>query len=293
LSNLVSIIISHINGLKQLGATLGSLQKQSYPHLQVLVVCENPDTATTAALNALSQSDKRFSLLALQSESTKGKNTSRNFGLQAAEGDYIKWMDSGTLLHEQAIELQLQSIIQKCGDLCISGSRTYHPQDDLTALATQKLKTFVDSGLSVESFLLKGSDWPLSAGLWRKDWFGSFLPFDEELRYHQEWLMHLQSLAQKLYIVKCAEVLCYINEGDKTERKQTLRIYHLGLSRIKALKTLSIYKMRRDKQKKTGKLLKTRLKRDFYQSLLVALFRFRFIDFILLLKFYPKVVFRY
>ncbi len=116
---LVSIIIPVYNRAHLLPETLESVQVQTYPNWECLVVDDFSTDDTRKVINEFSLNDQRFTYL--QNQHAKGAPGSRNTGLEYAKGDYISFFDSDDTLLPKYIENKIKYCIDREGlDLVIS-----------------------------------------------------------------------------------------------------------------------------------------------------------------------------
>ena len=102
---LVSIIIPTYNAKKTIQATLESCIKQTHSNLEILVIDDQSEDNSIDIVDELSQGDSRIVLLR---NSLKGAQNARNFGLDYAQGDFIKFLDSDDLMDLDLVEKQVQ-----------------------------------------------------------------------------------------------------------------------------------------------------------------------------------------
>lgn len=91
MSHLVSIIIPNWNGVAHLPTCLDALRRQTYPHLEVIVV-DNASTDASRALLAAEYPEVRLIALA----TNEGFAGAVNAGIRAARGDVIALLNNDT-----------------------------------------------------------------------------------------------------------------------------------------------------------------------------------------------------
>ncbi|MEE2001487.1 glycosyltransferase [Alkalimonas sp. MEB108] len=105
---LVSVIIPCFNAAQTLPTALRSLQAQSWPALEILVVDDASTDHSAAVVEQFSASDSRIRLL--RQADNQGAYAARNAGLAKARGRFITTHDSDDWSHPQKIELQVQAL---------------------------------------------------------------------------------------------------------------------------------------------------------------------------------------
>lgn len=107
---LVSVIIPAYNAGPTLAATLGSVQAQTYPALEIIVVDDGSSDNTAALVETVRQQDGRVRLLR---QANKGVAAARNAGIAAARGSLIAPIDADDLWHPRKLELQVE-VFSRC-----------------------------------------------------------------------------------------------------------------------------------------------------------------------------------
>ena len=97
---LVSVIIPAYNAESFIAKTLASVQAQTYPGLEILVVDDGSSDHTPAIVQSFIQKDPRIRLL---QQSNAGVAAARNLGIQNAKGEFIAPIDSDDLWHPDAM----------------------------------------------------------------------------------------------------------------------------------------------------------------------------------------------
>jgi glycosyltransferase involved in cell wall biosynthesis len=98
---LVSVLIPHYNQSHFLRECLDSVEAQSYPSLEVVIV---DDASTEAgAAEVLAESETRDRVKVVRLEENGGPSRARNAGLEHCEGRYILPLDADNLLSPDAI----------------------------------------------------------------------------------------------------------------------------------------------------------------------------------------------
>jgi len=102
---LVSILIPTFNSEKFISETIHSIQNQTYPNWEAIVVDDCSTDATLALVAELAQNDKRIQYSKLAKNS--GTGVARNSALAAAKGNYIAFLDADDLWNPNKLELQM------------------------------------------------------------------------------------------------------------------------------------------------------------------------------------------
>lgn len=128
---LVSVIIPTYNSAKYLHECLESVFQQSYPRIEIIVV---DDGSTDNTKELLSGVESRIKHISIQNH---GAGVARNFGILAASGKYLAFLDSDDIWHKDKISLQVAALENFNADIVYCGvkeffqngsfGRTFHP----------------------------------------------------------------------------------------------------------------------------------------------------------------------
>lgn len=104
---LVSVIIPVYRAEQTLPECLQGLRSQTYQQLQLIFVddCSPDGSAEVIRSQQAELTAQGMQVLLLRHETNQGVAVARNTGLDAAQGDYIYWLDADDRLHPQTIEL--------------------------------------------------------------------------------------------------------------------------------------------------------------------------------------------
>jgi glycosyltransferase involved in cell wall biosynthesis len=100
---LVSVIVPAYNRALLVSQTLGSVARQTYRPIEVVIVDDGSTDDTQDVIAAWTASLAGDSGLAIQHlhQKNAGDCVARNAGLQASHGEYVQFLDSDDLLHEE------------------------------------------------------------------------------------------------------------------------------------------------------------------------------------------------
>ncbi len=101
---LISIIMPAYNSASYIGESIESVQAQTYPHWELIIVddCSTDDTEK-AVQKYLSDERIKF----LKNQSNSGAAVSRNYALREAQGRWIAFLDSDDVWLPEKLERQL------------------------------------------------------------------------------------------------------------------------------------------------------------------------------------------
>ena len=212
MNSLVSIIIPSYNAVSTLDETLDCVCQQSWPDLEVIVV-DDGSTDGTADL-AERYEDERVRVIRNQNA---GACHARNVGIEAANGDYIQFLDADDLFVADKIELQLQALTLKDDPRAI----TYGPWWEFIDVPGRSSQVCFCNGRSfsepmewlfasmAEGFYLPPHCWliphavVLQAGAW-----------DERLLQNQDGDFFSRVLQRATQVVWVADAISYYRGGN-------------------------------------------------------------------------------
>lgn len=102
----VSIISPVYNGEKYIANYLDSILKQTYPHIELIIIDDGSQDKTE---NIVFEFHKKFTnrgykLIYKKQKENKGQAAAINVGLKLFSGEYMTWMDSDDIFYSDAIE---------------------------------------------------------------------------------------------------------------------------------------------------------------------------------------------
>lgn len=238
---LISIIIPTYNRAHLIGETIASIQKQTYPHWECIIVDDGSIDETEILILELIKTDTRISFYKKPKHLPKGPSAARNYGFTKSKGDYINWFDSDDLMHPEKLEIDLRHITSGEYDFTISQSDFFKENG---APKKKYWNKAVWSPDPINDFIIKKIGWGVNSPLWvRKSLEARNLAFDEQLMTADDFMFHVQALQFGLVPVVIEKVLVNLREHnnrlnnypDKASNK--LRTY---LYLIKHQKTLKL-----------------------------------------------------
>ena len=102
---LVSIITPSYNSAKFIAETIQSVQNQTYPNWEMIIVDDGSSDETESVVLNIIQKDNRIQFHKLSQNS--GPGVARNFAIQQAKGNYIAFLDSDDLWKPEKLNKQL------------------------------------------------------------------------------------------------------------------------------------------------------------------------------------------
>ena len=173
-SPLVSVIVPIYNGATYLARCIESIQKQTYPHWELLLIDDGSTDTSLEICRRFARQDTRIKIFC---QSNQGVCAARNSGLERAQGTFLTFADQDDLFPTPDIfSFWVQTAQQTQADI-IWGDWEFLFEDGSTRFpATFKQAASVTGLLDAQTFLYKlsarheGSIW---SKLYRRDVIGN------------------------------------------------------------------------------------------------------------------------
>lgn len=239
----VSIVIPLFNREELVTETLASVQAQTYPYWEAMVVDDGSTDDSYAVVARMAEQDKRIKLLSRNRE-PKGAPTCRNIGIDRASGQYVIFLDSDDLMAPFCLE-QRVAVMEERTDLDFAAFNLLlfrkEPSD-------MNMLWNVDSKESdLVRFLRADGVWSGTGTIYRISTIKKNCSFSGETKFWKEDMPFWQDLELHIRIVvqcwKYAKYLdsppdCYIRQHD-----DGMSISRHGLNRLeKYWQRMDIYR---------------------------------------------------
>ena len=184
---LISIIIPCYNQAQYLEETLNSVQSQSYKNWECLIINDGSTDNSLEICNAYKVKDTRFLVFDIEN---KGRSNARNIGLDQAKGEWIQFLDSDDVLHQDKFLNSLKVEKEDSGMIITDFLR-------FRKTVNKPRRAFCDLSkvdFNYENILL---EWelsfsiPIHCGLFRKSILKS-IRFNTELNANEDWCFWLE-----------------------------------------------------------------------------------------------------
>ena len=114
----VSVIIPVYNVELYLKKCVDSVLKQTYPHLEIILIDDGSPDNCPRICDEYAKKDKRIQVIHKQNG---GVSSARNAGLDVAFGEYVCFIDSDDYIEADMVEKLVEGIEKNNGDVCICG----------------------------------------------------------------------------------------------------------------------------------------------------------------------------
>jgi glycosyltransferase involved in cell wall biosynthesis len=193
----VSVIVPTRDHGRFLGQAIGSLQLQSCPDWECVVVDDGSSDGTAGIVAALAASDHRISYV---SQSAAGPAAARNAGLAATSGNFVQFLDADDYLGLRKLQHQLELFASHPeADIVYGGVRYFIDGDG--GDAEPGGRTWTDaptrpvvsgSGEPVVSALVNDNIMVIEAPLVRRSLLERIGGFDARFRRMEDWDLWLR-----------------------------------------------------------------------------------------------------
>ena len=126
-TDLISVVIPVFNVERYLQECVESVRCQSYGNLEVILVDDGSTDRSGIICDEYSVKDKRIKVIHKQNG---GLSEARNTGINAAEGEYLIFIDSDDYIAPQMIQELYSCIVSDRADISICGYMTVTEEDE-------------------------------------------------------------------------------------------------------------------------------------------------------------------
>jgi glycosyltransferase involved in cell wall biosynthesis len=215
---LVSVVIPAYNAAPVLGAALGSVQRQTHPHIEAIIVDDGSTDNTAEIARQFCEGDSRFRLLR---QANAGVSVARNAAMEQARGEFIAFLD--------ADDVWLPGKLARQISLFREDSRTklvftnYLSWDGERALALcYRAGQLLPEGDAMPR-LIRSCLYLTSTIMVPRQVFSSVGGFDPELREAQDWDIFLRLGEHGLQVRGIREPLAQYRRWPGNRTRQTLK----------------------------------------------------------------------
>lgn len=176
---LVSVIVPAYNAARYVEDAVDSVLRQSYPHVEVIVVDDGSTDETPDVLARLMLRDPRVSVV---HQENRGLPGARNTGLARAAGEFLVFLDADDLLVSDKVERQLVYLLAR-PDVDLVYSDYVMASEDLRPLSHER----TGKRRSLREVYTYVNVFPVMAALLRTTLARRVGGFDPSLRAFEDW----------------------------------------------------------------------------------------------------------
>ncbi len=177
----ISVIVPIYNRVDLIKRSIESILEQTYPAHEIIVV----DDASTDGSPDAAESIVNECIKVIRCKQNRGGAAARNVGIDAAQGDYIAFLDSDdTWLPDKLMQQikSLNTVDEKERTICYTNL-------EIITQRSRKIwnKKLYDSSENISDYLISESQAMQTSTLLMSAVLAREIRFDERLRNHQDW----------------------------------------------------------------------------------------------------------
>lgn len=207
----VSVIIPVYNGEQYVKPCLDMMLGQSYKNLEIIVVNDGSADQSVAMT-------KGYPIKLINHETNRGLSAARNTGIDAANGQFIHFMDVDDEINADYYKLLVEAITETNSDIACGGM--INEKKNYKTRLYKKRQTFTETQDKLQATYVGkwGYVWRY---LFRLDFLKQYNLRFEEGRYIEDLMFSLPAVfyAERLVVVPRAEYLYYQRENSIMTKK--------------------------------------------------------------------------
>lgn len=202
-----SVVIPSYNRAQFLGKTISSVQQQTCPNFELLLVDDGSRDNTEGVVTSLAKTDKRIRYI-FQNNAERG--AARNNGIRQAKGKYVVFFDSDDEMKADYLQLLFSAIAS-------------HPQINFIAAKYNFIRNGREfpstmapfsEGFYGKEVILKGNPFACNFCIRRENRQLVLFEEDRNLATTEDWMFLVENLQQdKIFIIDKVAVLMLQHEG--------------------------------------------------------------------------------
>lgn len=237
MKNLISIIIPVFNREKIVIETINSIINQNYQFWECIIIDDNSTDDSFEAITEYVKTDNRFKVVKKPLNSIKGPSSSRNYGFELSNGEFIQFFDSDDIMHEDHLLKKIKFI--ETNDFVVCKIQEFSGVFNVDNFKEKyldivKVDTIFESFATGEFYMLM-----MFAPMWKKVSISPFMPMREDMHILEDHELYARILFQKNSYAIINEELIYYRVGLSSLLNSFYSNVKFGLdSYFKAKKTV-------------------------------------------------------
>jgi len=168
MKDLISVIIPAFNVEKYIHRCMESLIKQTYSHLEILLVDDGSTDETGNICDKYAQKDNRIKVI---HKKNGGQSEARNYALDIANGKYITFLDSDDYISEDYIEYLYNLLKNNNADISVCGVQIVNFVNKEYKTAQTEVKIYTTEEAFENLLYSEGIEVGVCAKLFPKEYF--------------------------------------------------------------------------------------------------------------------------
>lgn len=230
---LVSVIIPCYNHAAFLPDAIESVSKQTYPHLEIIVVDDGSTDNTEEVA-------KRYPDVQYHYQKNGGLSAARNTGVRLSKGEYLVFLDADDLLYKDAIAYNLDRLQQQPQAAFVSGTFDFIASDQ-SHIKDSIRNITADHYLN----LLRGNYISMHATVMYRRWVFKQFSYDTSLRACEDYDLYLNIARHHPVIHHTKKIASYRIHGTNMSGNFNLMLRHALLVLKRQLPLLKSHEERK------------------------------------------------
>lgn len=208
MKEIISIIIPTFNRAHLILDTLVSIQKQTYPYWECIIVDDGSvDNSKSLILDFL-KDDRRFIYLQRPENRPKGASSCRNYGFEISKGEYIQFFDSDDIMNHDHLKEKVENILGF--DFVVCKIKSFEVKFDENDFLLDKIENINYEENVFESFVIGRFPMVMVAPMWRKKVLEKNMPIREDLSILEDHELYSRILFNHNNYCIINKVLIYV-----------------------------------------------------------------------------------
>ena len=215
---LVSIVVPLYNRVDLVGETIASVQAQTYPHWEMIVVDDGSTDGSHVVVRAYADRDPHIQLH-YRDRGPTGAPTCRNIGVEVSTGAYVIFLDSDDLLAPFCLEHRLEKVAEHPGeDFLVFPIAIFNTRPG-EAYRLWNLLDRPGSPEDLDRCLSTDTPWQTTGPIWKRESLRRLGPWLEGVKCRQDLEFHVRALLLGLSYRKFPEVYdCFYRRSIKADQ---------------------------------------------------------------------------
>lgn len=176
---LVSVVIPVYNGERYIQESVESITRQTYEHLEILVIDDRSTDSTPEILKLLASRDSRIRVIA--KHQNKGVGAARTTGIKLSLGKYICWQDADDISLPNRVAAQVAYLEAHPEVGVVGGSIEF-----FDATGPRGVRTYDTDDKQARSTIFRFSPVGNPVSMYRKSVFSEVGFYDDRLRVSED-----------------------------------------------------------------------------------------------------------
>jgi glycosyltransferase involved in cell wall biosynthesis len=204
----VTIIMATYNRSHFILETLLSIQNQTYPDFECLIIDDGGSDNTQQVIAPILNKDSRFQFFKRLDNYKKGLPGCRNYGIDLAQGDYIIFFDDDDIVHPQNLELCTAELNKSGVSFCRYQREVFFNEFNYNFDYSKEYSSFKININDVSRILNHELPFNSCAVMWKAVCFEKNR-FVEHLMYAEEWELYSRIISSGIEGISINKSLFY------------------------------------------------------------------------------------